>query len=273
MFSPRAFVLASSGLVAVAAAVLAALPPDGLVERFDTRLGPEPALAGSTLPPTPQEERPAPLPRPGQVSACVQSAPAEVVTVPDATAPTGERGLWVRRPVGPDSADLPVLYLLHGAGTGHRDAVDGDARIALDREMCRTGVEFVVAAPERTDGAPTVLTSAVIHAVEGAHTRPRALRAVGGVDDAVPAAAASPEVGQAVLWSPGTDEVAAPEASRFLLVGDGTGALADTLGEYGMTVATRTPDADHSAHRTADPWGSALPAAVDFLVSGWTAAP
>ncbi|WP_306365739.1 esterase [Nocardiopsis sp. CC223A] len=272
-FSQRAFVLVSSGLVAVAAGALAALPPEGLVERVGAHLGPDPALAGSALLPPRNEGLPAPLPRPGQVSACVQSAPAEVATIPDETAPTGERELWIRRPVGPDSADLPVLYLLHGSDTDHRGAVDDDTRAALDREMCRTGVEFVVAVPERTDGAPTVLTRAAVRAVEGAHARPRTLRAVGGVGDAAPAAAASPEVSQAVLWNPADGEVAEPEATRFLLVGDGTGPLADALAERGMTVATGTPDTDHSGSRAVDPWGPALPATVDFLVSGWTITP
>ncbi|MFY7065344.1 esterase [Nocardiopsis changdeensis] len=272
-FSQRAFVLVSSGLVAAAAAALAALPPEGLVERVGAHLGPDPALAGSALLPPREGGLPAPLPRPGQVSACVQSAPAEVVTIPDETAPAGERELWIRRPVGPDSADLPVLYLLHGAGTDHRGAVDGDARAALDREMCRTGVEFVVAVPERTDGAPTVLTRAAVRAVEGAHERPRTLRAVGGADDAAPAAAASRQVSQAVLWNPAGGEVAEPVATRLLLVGGGTGPLADSLAERGMTVATHTPDADHSGRRAADPWGTALPGTVDFLVSGWTTTP
>lgn len=271
--SQRAFVLVSSGLVAVAAAALAALPPEGLVERVGAHLGPDPVLAGSALLPPPGTGRPAPLPRPGQVSACVQSAPAEVSVIPDETAPGGERELWVRRPVGPDSADLPVLYLLHGAGTDHRGAVDGDARAALDREMCRTGVEFVVAVPERTDGAPAVLTRAVVRAVEGAHTRPSALRAVGGADDAVPAAAASPDVAQAVLWDPADGEVAESAATRLLLVGEDTGPLADALSARGMTVATRDPGADHAAGTAAAPWGRALPDTVDFLVSGWALTP
>lgn len=272
-FSQRAFVLVSSGLVAVAAAALATVPPEGLMERVGAHLGPDPALAGSALLPPPGEGLPAPLPRPGQVSACVQSAPGEVSSVPDETAPGGERELWVRRPVGPDSADLPVLYLLHGAATDHRGAVDGDARAALDREMCRTGVEFVVAVPERTDGAPAVLTRAVVRAVEGAHARPRTLRAVGGADDAAPAAAASPDVSQAVLWDPAAEEVAEPGATRFLLVGEDTGPLADALAGRGMTVATRAPGTDHTAGAADAPWGPALPATVDFLVSGWTVTP
>ncbi|CAL9515816.1 hypothetical protein SUDANB121_03753 [Nocardiopsis dassonvillei] len=272
-FSQRAFVLVSSGLVAVAAAALAALPPEGLVERVGAHLGPDPALAGSALVPPRAGGPPAPPPRPGQVSACVQAAPASVSVIPDETVPGGGRELWVRRPVGPDSADLPVLYLLHGADTDHRGAVDADARAALDREMCRTGVEFVVAVPERADGAPAVLSRAVVRAVEGAHARPRALRAVGGADDAAAAAAASPEVSQAVLWDPAADEVAEPEAARFLLVGEDTGPLAAVLTGHGMTVATRSPGADHTGGAAAAPWGAALPATVDFLVSGWTATP
>ncbi|MDT0328269.1 esterase [Nocardiopsis lambiniae] len=266
-FSRRAFVLVSSGMVIMAAAALGTLPPEGLAERLGAHLGPDPALTTAAVRLPQDGSLPAPLPRPGQVSTCVQSGPTEVVTVPDETAPGGERELWVRRPPGPDSADLPVLYLLHDGD--HRTAVDEEARSALDREMCRTGVEFVVAVPERVSGEPGVLTRAVVRAVEGGRERPRTLRAVGGTGGAAPAAVASPSVAQTVLWNPEGTEVATAEATRVLLVGGDVDGMAGVLSDLGMTVTTRSSDEDHAT----DPWGPSLPEAMDFLVSGWATTP
>lgn len=116
--------------------------------------------------------------------------------VSDPAAPGGVREVWIHRPAGHDSARLPVLYLLGDRGVGDRPAVADGLGPMLDREMCRTGIPFVVAVPDgRVLGAPDpewgdasdgrfaleqFVTSTVIHLVEGTHRRPAALRAIGG---------------------------------------------------------------------------------------------
>ncbi|MBR8741852.1 esterase family protein [Nocardiopsis sp. MG754419] len=196
-FSRRATVLLSSCTVAVVAASLATAPP----ERWLERLGPhvsEPELAtGHVRVPVEGTSTAAPLPRPGGVAVCDEPGRDEVITLPDPGGPDGEeRPVWVRRPPGPDSADLPVLYLLHGSSSTHRTLMDADLGTLLDRQMCRTGIEFVLAAPhgQTEDGTTTewadahdgrfalesFVTDDAVAAVEGEHPRHRSLRAVGG---------------------------------------------------------------------------------------------
>lgn len=197
-FSRRAVVLVSSGVVVTVAAALATVPPEGLAERLGRHLGAEPGLTHSEIrfPPNPGASAPAPIPNPGQVAVCSEPGTDEVVTVPDTGAPEGGRPLWIRRPPGPDSADLPVLYLLHGSASTHETLMDEDIGELMDRQMCRSGVEFVIAAPhgqerwgsttEWADAADgrfaleSFVTGEAIEAVEGEHVRPRALRTVGG---------------------------------------------------------------------------------------------
>lgn len=197
-FSRRAGVLAASCVVATVAAALATVPPEGLTERLDHHLGPGPRLAHNELrlPPLQGSSGPAPIPTPGQVAVCDGPGTEEVLTLPDNGAPEGGRPLWIRRPPGPDSADLPVLYLLHGSASTHRTLMGEDIGELLDQEMCRSGIEFVIAAPygQELEGSDTewgdaahgrfalesFVTGPVVEAVEGEHPRPRALRAVGG---------------------------------------------------------------------------------------------
>lgn len=198
-FPRRAAVLVSSCAVALIAATLATAPQEGLVERFGHHLNaPAPELAhGHVAFPPGADSAPAPIPQPGQVAVCGESGRDEVLTLPDPGAPGEEgRALWIRRPPGPDSADLPVLYLLHGSASTHRTLMDADLGARLDQQMCRTGVEFVIAAPygQESGGATTewgdahdgrfalesFVTGAAITAVEGEYPRPRSLRAIGG---------------------------------------------------------------------------------------------
>lgn len=197
-FPRRAAVLVSSCAVALIAASLATAPQELLGERIGHHLSaPEPELAHghALLPPRPGST-PAPIPHPGQVAACEEPGRDEIVTLPDPDAPEEGRPLWIRRPPGPDSTDLPVLYLLHGFADTHRTLMDAGVGANLDRQMCRSGVEFVIAAPhgQEGDGATTewghtrdgrfalesFVTGAAVAAVEGEHPRPRSLRAIGG---------------------------------------------------------------------------------------------
>ncbi|MFI6575441.1 alpha/beta hydrolase [Nocardiopsis sp. NPDC050513] len=223
-FSRRAVVLVSSCTVVVSAAVLATTPPGGLPGQLGERLlgtGPEVVTGEVRFPPVRGETTPAPIPQPGQVAVCDEAGRDEVVTLPDPGAPEGGRPLWIRRPPGPDSADLPVLYLLHGSASTHRTLMDERVGELLDEQMCRAGVEFVVAAPygqvewgattewgDAADGSfalESFLTGPAIHAVEGDHVRPRGLRAIGGFSMGGYGAAAvslrNPRrYGQAVSW-------------------------------------------------------------------------
>ncbi|WP_017572136.1 alpha/beta hydrolase [Nocardiopsis halotolerans] len=198
-FSRRALVLVSSCVVTAAAAALAAVPPEGLTERLVSHLTvPQPQLAHNRMrfPPPREAPAPVPIPRPGQVAVCDEPGGNEIITLPDTGAPEGGRPVWIRRPPGPDSADLPVLYLLHGSASTHRTLMEEDIGELMDRQMCRSGIEFVIAAPygQETGGATTewgdaadgrfalesFVTGEVVEAVEGEHVRPRTLRAVGG---------------------------------------------------------------------------------------------
>lgn len=130
-------------------------------------------------------------------TAAARSCPpgtTQAVSVPDPTSPQGHRQIVVHRPPGPDQADIPVLYLLHGYPGDPQSLIDGVSGL-LDAQMCRTGRPFVVAAPDgEADGLDTewgddtagrfdvesFVTEATIDATEGAHRRSRTLRAIGG---------------------------------------------------------------------------------------------
>ncbi len=195
----RAAVLVSSCAVVLLATSLATAPPEHLVERIGHHLSaPEPELThGHAILPQELAPPPAPIPHPGQVAVCEEPGRDQVVHLPDTGTPDGEgRPLWIRRPPGPDSTDLPVLYLLHGSASSHRTLMDADLGAHLDRQMCRSGVEFVVAAPygQESGGSTTewgdahdgrfalesFVTRDTVDAVEGEHPRPRSLRAIGG---------------------------------------------------------------------------------------------
>jgi S-formylglutathione hydrolase FrmB len=104
--------------------------------------------------------------------------------------------VWVWRPPGPDSARIPVVYLLHGyPGLASQPFTSGLA-VLLD-ERLRLGYEpFVVASPDGNgehhsdtewanswngnDQVMNRVLDAVIPAVEGSHRRPAALRVIAG---------------------------------------------------------------------------------------------
>nr|WP_221308825.1 alpha/beta hydrolase-fold protein [Nocardiopsis mwathae] len=241
-------ILVSSSLVVALAGTLAAFR---VTESHTGELPPAaaPATAADT---DAQSIGPALNSRPGEVAVCTEPGEDEILTVPDPGAPDDGRPIWVRRPPGPDSADLPVLYLLHGSTGTHRSIMEADAGPLLDEEMCRSGVEFVIAAPfgqeiggadtewgDAVDGSfqiETFVTQKAIEAVEGDHRRPRSLRAIGGFSMGGYGAAAiplrHPELySQAISWA------------GYFRVDDPSG----TFGDDPATVA-----ADHAPDRLLD---------------------
>jgi S-formylglutathione hydrolase FrmB len=122
-------------------------------------------------------------------------------TVQFFTMPSGDhdgrrREFWVYRPGVPESSDLPVLYFLHGYPGGVRALPDSGLASTLE-QLFASGVKpFVLVAPngqsptrpdtEWTDSADgtvkleTYIVNRLVPAVEGAHRRDRAHRAVAG---------------------------------------------------------------------------------------------
>jgi len=117
------------------------------------------------------------------------------------TMPSGDhdgrrREFWVYRPGVPESSDLPVLYFLHGYPGGVRSLPDSGLAGTLE-QLFASGVKpFVLVAPngqsptrpdtEWTDSADgtvkleSYIVNRLVPAVEGAHRRNRAHRAVAG---------------------------------------------------------------------------------------------
>jgi S-formylglutathione hydrolase FrmB len=104
--------------------------------------------------------------------------------------------VWVWRPPGPDSASIPVIYLLHGYPGAARDAFSAGLAAILDRRLAEGYPPVVVACPDGNgehhadtewanswNGSDRVMSrvvSADIAAVEGTHRRPAALRVIAG---------------------------------------------------------------------------------------------
>jgi S-formylglutathione hydrolase FrmB len=125
--------------------------------------------------------------RPGRV---------ELLRLPSGDADRGAREVWVYRPPGPDRADLPVMYFLHGYPGSDRNAEDVGLSSVLDEAVAATGRRLVVAVPDGssairpdTEWADSVdgkvrlerfVTTTLIRAVEGGHGRDRRHRAIAG---------------------------------------------------------------------------------------------
>jgi S-formylglutathione hydrolase FrmB len=118
------------------------------------------------------------------------------ITVPEPD--TGRRlPVLVYRPGVPDTASVPVLYLLHGLPGAAQDAVDEGITTLADDWIRSGGAPFVLVAPDgnsavrndsewadSADGADTLetfVTGPVRQAVEGSRPRDRDHRAIGGV--------------------------------------------------------------------------------------------
>ena len=109
---------------------------------------------------------------------------------------TTTRDVVVYRPAVPDSAELPVLYFLHGYPGSASDAFDAGLPRLIDRLVAEGYPPFVLAAPDGngmshrdtewanavdgTDQFETFVTGNVIRAVEGTHLRDRTRRAIAG---------------------------------------------------------------------------------------------
>jgi S-formylglutathione hydrolase FrmB len=109
---------------------------------------------------------------------------------------TTTRDVLVYRPAVPDSAELPVLYFLHGYPGSASDVFDAGLPRLIDRLVAEGYPPFVLAAPDGdglshrdtewanavdgTDQFETFVTGNVIRAVEGSHLRDRTRRAIAG---------------------------------------------------------------------------------------------
>jgi S-formylglutathione hydrolase FrmB len=159
-----------------------------LVERRSTAPAPAATAPAATAAPAPAPPAPAASP------ACEPGVDA-THSVPDRSAPGGRRTVWVHRPAGPDRADLPVLYLLHGFPADPAALVRGSLPGLLDAQMCRTGRPFVIAVPDGRAGrldtewgddargrfaVETFVTQGAVALVEGDRRRPAPLRAIAG---------------------------------------------------------------------------------------------
>jgi S-formylglutathione hydrolase FrmB len=118
----------------------------------------------------------------------------ETVSAPDPSAPNGQRTVLIHRPAGPDRADLPVVYVLHGY-PGSPQSILNDLGSVLDAAACRIGQPMVLAAPEGRSGdldtewgddsagrfsIESFVTDTAITLTEGALRRPARLRALVG---------------------------------------------------------------------------------------------
>ncbi|HEX8005501.1 MAG TPA: hypothetical protein VF482_03640, partial [Trebonia sp.] len=94
-------------------------------------------------------------------------------------------GVWVWRPPGPDSASIPVIYLLHGYPGAAKDAFSNGLAAILNRRLEEGYPPVVVACPDGNgehhsdtewanswDGSDQVMSRVVssdVAAVEGTH--------------------------------------------------------------------------------------------------------
>ena len=133
---------------------------------------------------------------PAATSATPITGTRQVLHVPVPGDAGATRAVYVYRPDVPDSADLPVLYFLHGyPGSASESFTAGLPRIIADM-VAAGSPPFVFVAPDgnglfhsdtewanATDGRDqfeTFVTTNVIDAVEGTHRRDRSRRAIAG---------------------------------------------------------------------------------------------
>jgi S-formylglutathione hydrolase FrmB len=116
--------------------------------------------------------------------------------LPSGDADGKTREVWVYRPAVPDSADLPVVYFLHGYPGTDRDVDNIHLADLLDQQFAPGAIPFVVAVPngqsdihsdtEWADsvdgevGVESFIVSTAIPAVEGTNPRDAAHRAIAG---------------------------------------------------------------------------------------------
>jgi S-formylglutathione hydrolase FrmB len=119
-----------------------------------------------------------------------------VLEIAAADAPGGRRQAWEYVPGVPDPDRLPVVYFLHGLPGSWSDLPRAGAKEALDRIFASGVAPFILVAPDGASNGPRdtewadssdgrvhlegFVTGPLIAAVEGAHRRPRAERAIVG---------------------------------------------------------------------------------------------
>ncbi|TML41370.1 MAG: hypothetical protein E6G27_07675 [Actinobacteria bacterium] len=131
-----------------------------------------------------------------QMAAASGPGTVQVLHLPSADSDRRTRDVWVYRPPGPDSSNLPVLWFLHGLPGGPGDVFDAGLAQAMDGWIASGGSPFVVAAPDgngnahpdtewadSVDGADRVesfIVKVAIPAVEGSQARDRDHRGIAG---------------------------------------------------------------------------------------------
>ena len=109
---------------------------------------------------------------------------------------SGPHDVWIYRPDVPNTAELPVVYFLHGGPGSGRDVFSIGIAAQLDAYVAHGGTPFVLVSPDGNgvahadpdwadsvdgrDRVETWLTTDVIAAVEGDTPRDRAHRAIAG---------------------------------------------------------------------------------------------
>jgi S-formylglutathione hydrolase FrmB len=120
----------------------------------------------------------------------------QLLPLPSGDADGKTREVWVYRPAVADSADLPVVYFLHGYPGTDRDVDNIHLATLLDQQFAAGAAPFVVVVPngqsgihsdtewaDSVDGEVRVesfIVSTAIPAVEGANRRDAAHRAIAG---------------------------------------------------------------------------------------------
>jgi S-formylglutathione hydrolase FrmB len=236
-----------------------------------------------------------------------------------ATAVTGDqREVRVFTPAVGRPDQLPVLYLLHGSPGGADDLCNPTGGDALAAAFSSGVQPFILACPDGNDDdfddtewadsvdgrsqVETFVTGPLITAVEGAHPRPRGLRAIGGFSmggfGAAMLALRHPNLYGQVVTLAGyfsiddpdgifggdpavqaahnpTDLIALASSMRWLLVeatddyldltAHASESYAALLQQHGATVDLRRTPGEHD-----DAWADAqLPAVATFLAAGW----
>ncbi|HEV7864886.1 MAG TPA: alpha/beta hydrolase-fold protein, partial [Acidimicrobiia bacterium] len=124
------------------------------------------------------------------------SGTVQILDLPSGDADGKSREVWVYRPDVPDSADLPVVYLLHGYPGNDLDVEQIHLADLLDQQFAAGAAPFVVVVPngqsdihpdtewaDSVDGEvrlETFIVSTAIPAVEGANRRDAAHRSIAG---------------------------------------------------------------------------------------------
>ena len=155
-----------------------------------------PAPAGGTAKPSPTTTTTAKRPAASAKPKRPGPGTVQFFTMASGDGDGRRREFWVYRPGVPESSELPIVYFLHGYPGNEHDVSESGLAPALE-QLFASGVKpFVVVAPdgqssarrdtEWTDSADgkvkleSYIVNRLVPAVEGAHRRDRAHRAVVG---------------------------------------------------------------------------------------------